>query len=154
MSLRTEIRAAVLEDRLEDIEQVVAGNARAVRHLMSLTYDLDTEIRDRAAKGIGLAARHHTDLGEQVVRRQIWAMNDESGTNAATAPFVLQAIARVRPELVLPVVPDIVRLSNDPGLHDDLADVLCIVVHALPGQVGHKMTASINERIEKGECCG
>ena len=40
-----------------------------------------------------VAARHHPDLVQQVVRRLVWAMNDESGTNALTAPEVVKAVA-------------------------------------------------------------
>ena len=150
---RTEVRAAVEERRLDDIERWVADEPRVVRLLLGLTYELDEEVRATAATGVGFAARHHPSLAEATIRRLVWAMNDESGTNGVTAPIVLQAIARERPDLLLPVVPDLVRLSTDEGLHDRLADALCIVVHSYPGGVGHALSESINRRIETGECC-
>ncbi len=143
----------VQDDRLEDLERLVAGDVRVVRHLVGMTHRSDAAIRKTAAAGVGLAARYHPDAIARVIRRLIWSMNEESGANGLTAPQVLEAIARVRPDLVLPVVPDMVRLSGDDNLHDGLADALCVVVHKLPGKVGDVMTQRLQERIDRGECC-
>lgn len=151
--LREQVRRAVRAGDLEVIEQVVSGDAHAVRHLVAMTHQSDDTVRQTACKGVGLAARFHPELMESVIRRLIWSMNEESGANGLTAPQVLEAIARERPEMILPVVPDMVRLSADDNLHDGLADAICVVVHRLPGKVGEIMSNRLQKRIEEGRCC-
>jgi len=144
---------AVQASDLEAVERLVSTDSRAVRHLVGMTHQPDDAVRQTACDGVGLAAKYHPEMMESVIRRLIWSMNEESGANGLTAPQVLEAIARQRPELVLPVVPDMVRLSGDDNLHDGLADALCVVVHRLPGKVGDIMTARLQKRIEEGKCC-
>ena len=120
-----------------------------MRYLVGLTYRPEPEIRANACRGVALAARYHPDLVQQVTRRLIWAMNDESGTNALTAPEVVKAIADERPEILLPLVPDLTRLSIDEGLRDTLAEVLQILADAFPGEVGRGIQDSLNKRFRK-----
>ena len=72
-------------------------------------------------------------------------MNDESATNALTAPEVLEAIAAENPELLLPVVPDMTRLAADPGLHGGLARTLRTIANRCPGKVGELLGRSLRE---------
>ncbi len=152
MSLRDQVRAAALEGRSEELAELATRERKAVRHLMGLSYEQDPEVRARAAAALGVAALHHTKLMESNVRRLVWAMNDESGTNALTAPEVLLAIARSNPRLLLPVVPDLARLATDEGLREGLAATLEVVREACPGEVGPLLGRSINERFEEGGC--
>jgi hypothetical protein len=115
-----------------------------------MSYHADPEIRKTAIRGVALAARHHPKLVQDIVRRLVWAMNDESATNALTAPQVLQALADEKPELLLPVVPDLTRLAADPGLQEGLAKTLKILSNRCPGKVGASFTKSLNECREKG----
>jgi hypothetical protein len=80
-------------------------------------------------------------------------MNDESGTNACTAPAVISAIADERPELLLPMIPDLVRLAGDEALHEGLARALKTVVSACPGKVAEGLKESLGRRFEQGGCC-
>jgi hypothetical protein len=113
-----------------------------------MSYHTNPEIRKTAVRGVALAARYHPELVQNVVRRLVWAMNDESATNALTAPEVLLAIAGERPELLLPVVPDLTRLAGDPGLQDGLAKTLKTVARRCPGKVGASLSRSLNEWCE------
>ena len=152
MKLRTRVQAAVengMQGNFEGIENLAAQEPRAIRYLLGMTYHSDEERRRVAAKGIAIASQHHPKLVKAVVRRLIWAMNDESGTNALTAPDVLLAIARVRPEILLPAVPDMTRLASDDGLQEGLAKTLKIISEACPGQVGSSLSASLNKRLRK-----
>ncbi|MBW1806778.1 MAG: hypothetical protein JRJ87_01200 [Deltaproteobacteria bacterium] len=153
MNLREQINAAVLGAHFDQLEDLVAKETKAVRYLMGMSYQPENNIAETAAKGIGLAARYHPKLIKKILRRLIWAMDEQSGTNSYSAPLVLQAIARERPEFLLPIVPDLVRLSINEALHDGIADALCIVVHSCPGGLGASLTKRLNERIEKGKCC-
>jgi hypothetical protein len=151
MSLRARVKEAVEQGRLEELEPLVAQEPRAVRFLLGLSYRPEAEVRAAAAAGIGLAARHHPRLVQGVARRLVWAMNDESGTNALTAPEVLRAVARERPKLLLPLVPDLIRLAGDAGLHEGLAETLRIIAARCPGLVGESLERELNKRFSQGE---
>ena len=146
MNLNQHVRELVTEDRLHELEILLPVEPRAIRYLVSMSYHPDAGIRARANRGLALAARHHPKRMENVVRRLVWAMNDESGTNALTAPAACLAIAEERPEVLLPFVPDFTRLSRDPGLRDGLKATLQTMKDSLPGSVGEEIRDSLNSR--------
>jgi hypothetical protein len=129
------------------MERLVAEEPKAVRHLLGITYHPEPGKRDAAARGLALASRYHPKLVKEVVRRLVWAMNDESGTNALTAPQVIQAIAEEEPQLLLPLVPDLTRLAADPGLREGLSAALRTVSQKCPGQVGERLSNSLRKRL-------
>lgn len=149
-SLGRQIREAVARGDLAAIEAAVAAEPRVVRLLLGLSYHQDGELRATAARGLAVAARYHPDLIQNVVRRLVWAMNEESGTYAETAPLVIEQIARERPELLVPLVPDLVRLSADLNLYDGLSEALRTVARECPGTVGRSMTESLRAKLERG----
>jgi len=150
MSLRVEVRELVDRGDLVAIENLIAANLRAVRHLLALTYHAEENVRTIAARGVALAGRHHPQLLTGIVRRLVWAMNDESGTNALTAPAVILAIAQEQPELLLPMVPDLVRLAGEEELSEGLSQALSTVSDACPGRVGSELQKSLNVRMRDG----
>jgi hypothetical protein len=146
MTLRERVGEAVEQYLGGDeaaLEALVAEESGAVRFLVGMTYREDRERRQAGARGLALAARHHPKLIQEVVRRFVWAMNDESGTNGLNAPEVLFAIAEEQPELLLPVVPDLTRLSTDAGLQEGLHRTLERLSTACPGQVGERIARSL-----------
>ena len=147
MSLKTRTHTAVRNGSEDELERLVSEEPGAVRHALGLMYHAERGIRKRAARAVALAARRHPAMVQNIIRRLVWAMNDESGTNAATAPEVLQAIADEMPELLLPMLPDLVRLSADPELREGLAVALRTVSRRCPGEIGRKLAGSLNERI-------
>jgi len=151
--LRDRVRQAVASGDLKAIESLVAEDQRSIRHLLRMTHWDDEEVKAAASRGMGLAARYHPDQMERVIRWLIWSMAEESGANGLFSPQVLEAIARERADLVLPVVPDMVRLAGDDNLHDGLADALCVVVHTYPGKIGDIMSGRLRRRLERGNCC-
>jgi hypothetical protein len=152
--LRRRVEQLVREQRLGELDALVAEQPRTVRYLVSLSYQPDEGIRDTAAQGVALAARYHKNLIRSVVRRLIWAMNDESGTNAQTAPAVLLAIAGEDPELLLPVLGDIIRLAGDRGLYKGLSMTLRVVKDNCPGKIGESLSRALNRRFSGGDSHG
>jgi hypothetical protein len=149
MNLRAQVQELVANGDSERLGALVAEEPRAIRHLVGCTYQADEKIRGIACQAIGRAARHHPDLVQQVVRRLVWAMNDESGTHSLTAPEVVKAVAVECPELLLPVVPDLTRLAADEGLHERLAEVLGLLAEKFPGSVGRGIEGSLNKMLKK-----
>lgn len=145
MSLRKRTLIAVQSGSDDDLEDLVSEESKSIRYLLGFTYRDDPGIRSRAACALALAAKHHPARIQSVIRQLVWAMNDESGTNALTAPEVLQAIADETPELLVPAVPDLVRLSAEPELREGLAAVLRTISRRCPGEVSRSLAESLKE---------
>ncbi len=129
------------------LESLVVGEPRVVRHLVAATFRPEPGIRAAAGRGLALAARHHPVLVQEVVRRLVWGMNEESGTNASGAPDTLFAIAEEAPELLLPVMGDLMRLTGDAALHDRLVEVARKVASSRP-EAANRLEASLRGRLE------
>jgi len=127
VSAREMVMDAVRQGRLDDLPALAVADPRALRHLLALAYRPEPEIQAAAGRAIAAASRHHPELVQEMARRLLWAMNDESGTQALTAPEVLRAIAEESPDLLLPLLPELLRLTADPGLHDALVGVARLV---------------------------
>jgi len=149
VNLRARVRDLVTRNETTELDELVADEPRAIRYLVGCTYQTDERQRAAACRAIGRGARHHPKLVEQVARRLVWAMNDESGTNALTAPAVVRAIADEKPELLLPLVPDLTRLAADEGLHEALADTLSHLAEKFPGSVGRGIGDALNKDLRK-----
>lgn len=127
MNARERVSDAVRQGRLDDLAALAAADRRALRHLLALAYRPEPEIRAAAGRAIAAASHHHPELVQEMAKRLLWAMNDESGTHALTAPEVLRAIAEENPDMLLPLLPELLRLTADPGLHDALVGVARLV---------------------------
>lgn len=148
MSLRTDMRDALERHDLATIERLLADNRSALRHVTGLTYHQDPELRQAAARAVAIAGRYHPKQVQEIIRRFVWAMNDESGTNAAFAPETLLAIAEDQPELLLPMVPDLMRIArDDEGLREGLVMTLRTVASRCTGDVARRIAADINETL-------
>ncbi len=151
MNLRSRVRRAIDENALDELEKLLAEDARAVRYLLGFSYLPEVELRERAARGIAIASRYHERQIQDLVRRLIWAMNDESGTNALHAPEVVRAIAEENPDLLLPMVPDLIRLAADEGLKPGLAEALRLISQGCPGRVAKELQRALNEMLLGGK---
>lgn len=145
MSYRKDIRDAVTAGRLDQLEALVRDDRRTIRHLTGLSYSADQEVARNAARGLAIATRYHPEQVTAAVRRLVWAMNEESGANALSAPLVVEAVAAEKPELLLPMLPDLLRLSRDPSLRAGLRRALRSIADAFPGQVGGALENDLNQ---------
>jgi len=152
--LRKRIGELVRKGSTEELRELISGDVRAVRYLLGLSYQHDADTRANAARGIALAGRYHPKAVQRAIRRLIWAMNDESGTNALTAPEVIRAVSEEHPELLLPMITDLTRLAADAALNEGLSDALRELVKRCPGEVGKKLGKELTEQIERGGLCG
>jgi hypothetical protein len=116
---------------------------------LAATFRPEPEIRAAAGRGLAVAAKHHPALLQEVVRRLIWGMNEESGTNATGAPDTLYSIAEEAPDLLLPVMGDLMRLTADPNLHDRLIEVARKVASCRPA-AAEWLEASLQDHL-RGE---
>jgi len=115
-----------------EVAELVAADRRAVRPLLSRLWDPDANIRRRAARALAEAASLHPDLGVEIVRRMLWALNDESGTNGLATLAAFGAIGRRSPTLLAPFLPMLVAMAEDSGLRGELLAALTDIAEVQP----------------------
>ncbi len=154
MTIRQALLQAVHKQDIDGVEAIVAKDKKAIRYLMGMIYDPNKEKLEMASLGIARAAKHHPEFVKKMLDRLLWAMDANSGTNALVVPVVLKAIANERPELLVPIVPDLGRIAaTDTSLHDGIYDTVRIVIERCPGKVGQKLAREVDKRIKKGKHC-
>jgi hypothetical protein len=125
-------------------EDAVAGLAvsdrRALRPLLGRLWDPDPRIRHHAAAAVGRAAEAHPDLGLEIVRRLMWALNDESATNGVYGIAALGEIGRRCPEMMAPFVPPLVAMAWDDGIRLELLEALGRVAETAPRLVAAELS--------------
>lgn len=147
MRLSEEVRDLLRQGRETELVDRVVSDARVVRPLLARLYDPEDDVRDRAARVLGHAAAAHSELGRDVARRLVWALNDESATNGVHAIPALGQIGRRAPELVAAHVPALARMSGDHGLRLAILEALAEVARAAPDLVAPELEA-IGPRVD------
>lgn len=118
------------------LERMVAVNPSAVRFLQGRLWDVDPERARHAAEALGAAGAAHPELGREVLRRALWALNDESATNGAAMLPAIGEIGRLAPELVAPFVGPMTAFLWDDGLRHGILKALCRIAEAAPELIG------------------
>jgi hypothetical protein len=114
------------------IELIAASDRRAMRHLLGRLWDSDGGLRRAASIGVGAAAAAHPDLGLDIVRRLMWALNDESGMNGIFGIAALGEIGARDPELIEPFVGPLASYSWDDGLRLEILKALVRIASTAP----------------------
>jgi HEAT repeat protein len=125
--------------REEAAADLAVANPRALRPLVGRLWDPDGEIRGRAARALGQAAAAHPKLGREIIRRLLWALNDESGTNGVYGVAALGEIGRRAPEMLAPFIPSLVSMAWDRGIRLELLRALRAVADSSPGLVAGQL---------------
>ena len=139
MALGKEVRELLQQGREEALAELAVANPRALRPLVGRLWDPDGEIRQRAARAIGQVAAAHPDRGTEVIRRLMWALNDESATNGVYAIPALGEIGRRAPGLMTHHVPALVSMARDEGLRGEILRALRAVARAAPTLVAGEL---------------
>jgi hypothetical protein len=135
MSHRKEIRKLLRQGNEEAVVELAVTHRRALRPLMGRLWDPEEEIRLRAARAIGHASEEHPDLGLEIIRQLVWALNDEAATNGVYGIPAIAEIGRRRPDVVAPFVGPLVSMSWDAGLRPELIRALTAIAESAPDLV-------------------
>jgi hypothetical protein len=135
MGLKGEIMQLIRQRDAVGLERLIEADPRAVRHLLGRLWDADDEVRLLAAKGFGTAAVAHPQLTTDVVRRLIWALNDESAMNGVNGLAALGEIGFHNPGLIAPFVGPLASFVWDDGLRPGILNALARIVEAAPQTV-------------------
>ena len=135
MGLKEEVRELLRQGRDEALAELASRDRGAVRPLLGRLWDPEPVIRQRAASALGLAAAANPDLGVEVARRLMWALNDESATNGVYGIPALGQIGRRSPEVITPFLSPMAAMAWDDGLRVELLLALAAVARTAPGLV-------------------
>ena len=135
MGIGKEVRDLLRQGNERTLIELALADSRALRPLVGRLWDSDPTIRARAARVVGQAAASHNDLGLDVVRRLIWALNDESGTNGVYGIPALGEIGRCAPALLASHVPALVASCRDDGLRLEILRALAALAESAPSLV-------------------
>ena len=116
----------------EGLERMVVEQPVVVRLIQGRLWDVDPEIRSSAATALGAAAAAHPELGREVLRRALWALNDESATNGAPMLPAIGEIGRRAPELAAPFIGPMTAYLWDDGLRLGILQALCRISEVAP----------------------
>jgi hypothetical protein len=132
MRLKEKVMELLRQGDSEGLERMVEETPSAVRFLQGRLWDADPEIRYRSAIALGAAAAAHPNLGREILRRALWAMNDESATNGAPMLAAIAEIGRCAPELVAPFVGPMTAYLWDEGLRPGILKALRRIAEVAP----------------------
>ena len=141
------LKGAVMEllrrgDR-DGLERLVASEPRAVQPLVGRLWDRDPDVIRLAAETLGSAAVAHPGLGEELLRRAMWAFNDESATHGAPMLPMVGEIGRRDPELVSRFVGPMTSYLWDETLRPGSLRALCRISETAP-----ELVAEVRDRLE------
>jgi len=111
---------------------LVAREPRATRFLLGRLWDPDDETRRRAAQALGVAASSHPEIGVDVLRRLMWALNDESATNGLYGIPAIAEIGFNNPDMIAPFVAPLASIAWDDGLRLEIIRALARIAEAAP----------------------
>jgi hypothetical protein len=117
------------------LERLAAEDPRAMRYLVGRLWDPDDELRQRAAAAVGAASAAHRDLGRNVLRRLLWALNDEAACNGVYGLAAIGEIGARTPELVENFVGPVASLAWDDGLRLEILHALARIAEVAPDLV-------------------
>jgi hypothetical protein len=116
----------------DGLERMVAAEPRAVQPLQGRLWDLDPDVRRLAARALGAAAAAHPALGKELLRRAMWALNDEAATNGAPMLPMIGEIGFRAPELVAPFVAPMASYLWDENLQAGILEALARISEVAP----------------------
>jgi HEAT repeat protein len=132
MRLKEAVMELLHQGDAEGLERMVGENPAAIRFLRGRLWDADPEIRSRAAIALGAAGAAHPDLGRELLRQALWALNDESAMNGKYMLPAIGEVGRQSPDLVEPFVGPMTSYLWDEGLRPGILSALCRIAAAAP----------------------
>jgi hypothetical protein len=149
VGLKEEVMEVLRADDTTRIEHIAATDRRAMRHLLGRLWDQEGDVGRTASIGVRAAAAAHPDLGLDIVRRLMWALNDESGMNGVFGIAALGEIGARDPELIEPFVAPLASHSWDDGLRPEILKALVRIASTAPRIVAPHL-ALLEPHIEPG----
>lgn len=144
MGLKGRIMELIRRGDSDGLERLAESEPRVARHLLGRLWDTDETSRLMSAKALGAVAEAHPELGLEVTRRLMWALNDESAMNGVYGLAALGEIGRRNSGLFAPFAGPMAAYLWDDGLRLEILRALACVHEVAP-----EVTAEIRDMIEE-----
>jgi hypothetical protein len=135
MRVKDRVMELLRSEDTAPLERYAQSHPQAVRFLLGRLWDPDPRLRARAAAGIGAAAASHRELGRDLLRRLMWALNDEAATNGVYGLAAIGEIGARDPELVEPFVGPVASYAWDDGLRRAIIRAMSRIADEAPAVV-------------------
>jgi len=132
MRLKETVMEMLRRSDRRGLEKLVVEQPQAVRYLQGRLWDSEERVRRNAAEALGAAAAAHPELGTEILRRAMWALNDESAMNGASMLPVIGEIGFRNPELAAPFVGPMTSYLWDDGLRPGILRALSRIAESAP----------------------
>ncbi|GAB4371262.1 MAG: hypothetical protein Kow0062_06640 [Acidobacteriota bacterium] len=145
----------MLRDGREDELAAEAGrDARLLRAVVGRLWERDPAVSRAAARVFAAAVAGRPRRAADWMRRFLWALNDESGTNGAPVLSACEELARRAPDVVAPFLGCLARCAADPALRPATLAVFRAVAEGGAGPADRPQSAR-DARIEPddGRAC-
>jgi hypothetical protein len=139
MGWSKEVSELLQQGREQAAADLVAAHPRALRPLVGRLWDPDRQVRHCAARAVGLAAAARPERGREIVRRLLWSLNDEAGTNGIYGVPALGEIGRCAPEMFAPFVAPLVSTARDGNIRLELLRALRRIAETAPALVAGQL---------------
>lgn len=111
--MRSEIIKLLERNDLEGLVDL-SKKQNIIRRLIAMTYDMEDQLSWRAMEAVGkIAASLSPEEAREVVRRILWMMREESGSNAWSGPDLLGEILLANPDPIKDIVPILVSFHEE-----------------------------------------
>jgi hypothetical protein len=144
MGLKGRIMELIRRGDNDGLERLAEAEPRVARHLLGRLWDVDESTRAMAAKALGVIAEAHPDLGLEVTRRLMWALNDESAMNGVYGLAALGEIGQHNPTLFAPFAGPMAAYLWDDGLRLGILKALAQIHDEAP-----EITMDIRDLVER-----
>ena len=144
MGLKGRVMELIRRRDSDGLERLATSEPRVVRHVLGRLWDPDEEIRTMSARAVGALAEAHPALGQELVRRLMWALNDESAMNGVYGLEALGEIGRRNPELFAAFAGPMAAYLWDDGLRLGILKALARIHEVAP-----EITTDIRDMVER-----
>jgi hypothetical protein len=141
MGVKEQVMAYLQAADSDGLESLVRQDRRVVRHLVGRLWDTGGQNRELVSRALGAAAAAHPDLGTEVARRLVWALNDEAAMNGVYGLPALAEMACQAPRVMGPFVGPFSSFLWDDGLRSEILRSLERIADCEPQLLGQAREA-------------
>jgi len=121
LKLKKQVQQTLSNGNCDTILELGTGHTgHVIAALINTLYSMDELLRWRAVECLGLLTKQisltEPDRAREIIRRLLWALNDESGGSGWASPEAVGEVIRNRPDRYSEFISIIVSFREDPSL--------------------------------------
>ncbi|HBX22008.1 MAG TPA: PBS lyase [Desulfotomaculum sp.] len=121
MRLKKQVQEALSNGNYDNILEIgTRHTGQVIAALINTLYSMDELLRWRTVECLGLLTKQisiaEPERAREIIRRLLWALNDESGGSGWASPEAVGEVIRNRPDIYNEFVSILVSFREDPSL--------------------------------------